>query len=940
MAKSGMAKGMPVDLSVSPATCEHCILGKQVKTPVPRMREGERAKAPLAIVYSDLTGPEDVVSAGGALYLMNIIDDYSSYPWGFTLKRKSDAVQVFKDWKARVERETGYKLGIIRTDGGGEFSGSEYESTLQREGVEHQTTAPYTSAHNGRSERLHRTIMGRVRAMRLDAKLPPKLWGECAIAAFYLAQRTPTRTLKGKTPYEALFGKKPRLSHLREYGCKAFVLIQNRTNPKIYPRSEECVLVGYSNHSKAYRCWNPQTGRILTSYNVTFIESQDCVPRTHHPRQNEHGVDVNIDSSAKGTHNATEAEDDISDADDTETEADQYEIRENTPDLRPEQPRRSGRQVRVSAAGAAMQGIQHTSRLDQVREEVRTSAMRTKTHKGKAQAPATEPNMDPNGTLDNALATLVNNDTRDPKNWAEAMKSNDRLKWMAGMEKEMNSIKNREVWKLVPPTAVPRGRNIIGCRPVCHVKRDAKGQEREHKVRLVAQGFTQVAGMDYTDTFAPVARMESMRSILHIGAQRNWLLRQFDVKTAFLYGELEEEIYMRQPKGYEEKGKEDHIALLQKGLYGLKQGGRQWNKKLHTAMTGFSYQRVAVDHCIYTRTTDKGTSFVAIHVDDMLASASSEQEMDTLKEDLQSVFEIKDLGDVHWLLGVAITRDRQKHTVSLSQAAYVDTIISRFKMEKAYPVSTPLEPGTRLSISMSPTTEKEKAKMAKKPYQMIIGSLMYAAITTRPDIIFAVQQLSQFSSNPGRQHWRAAKRVVRYLKGTRDYSLVLGGKENIRLTGYTDADWANDPDRRRSISGYLFTLGGGVISWSSRKQQTVATSSCEAEYMAASHCTKEALWLRNLLKQLDMAQTNPTKLYCDNEGAISLTKDASFHSRSKHIDVAHHFVRERVDANQITFEHVPTHRMPADALTKALARPKFVEFRDIMGVRGKTLTDR
>ena len=395
---------------------------------------------------------------------------------------------------------------------------------------------------------------------------------------------------------------------------------------------------------------------------------------------------------------------------------------------------------------------------------------------------------------------------------------------------------------------------------------------------------------------------------------------------------------MRQPKGYEEKGKEDHIALLQKGLYGLKQGGRQWNKKLHAAMTGFSYQRVAVDHCMYTRTMDKGTSIVAIHVDDMLASASSEQEMDALKKDLQSLFEIKDLGDVHWLLGVAITRDQQSHTVTLSQAVYVDTIVSRFKMEKAYLVSTPLEPGVRLSVSMCPKDEKGKTKMAKKPYQMIVGSLMYAAITTRPDISFAVQQLSQFSSNPGRQHWKAAKRVVRYLKGTQDYGLVLGGKRNIRLTGYTDADWANDPDRRRSISGYLFSLGGRVISWSSRKQQTVATSSCEAEYMAASYCTKEALWLRNLLEHLGIAQRNPTTIYCDNQGAISLTKDASLHSRSKHIDVAHHFVRERVETNQVTFEYVPTHRMPADALTKPLTKPKLGKFRRIMGVCGKPLT--
>jgi Reverse transcriptase (RNA-dependent DNA polymerase) len=451
----------------------------------------------------------------------------------------------------------------------------------------------------------------------------------------------------------------------------------------------------------------------------------------------------------------------------------------------------------------------------------------------------------------------------------------------------------------------------------------------------VVQGFTQVAGMDYTDTFAPVAHMEGIRTVLHIGAQRDWIMRQFDVKMAFLYGDLDEEIYMQQPKGFEEPGKGDHVTLLKKGLYGLKQGGRQWKKKLHAAMTSFGYMRISADHCIYTRTTNGDSSIVAIHVDDMLACTSSEREMKKLKTDLESLFEIKDLGDVHWLLGIAITRDRKARIVSFSQASYIDTIVGRFKMQDAYPVSTPLDTGVRLSTTMSPVNEEEKKNMSKKPYQVAVGSLMYAAITTQPDISFTVQQLSQFTSNPGHQHWEAAKRVIWYLKGTRNHFLVLGETENIKLIGYTNSDWANDPDRRRSISGYLFTLGGGVISWSSKNQQTVAASSCEAEYTATHHCAKEALWLRSLLGCLGIQQNDATTLFCDNLGTITLTKDASFHARSKHIDVAHHFVRERVEMNQIAFKHLPTHLMPADALTKSVAGPKQTKFQEMMGIYPK-----
>src|SRR6266481_4334026 len=359
--------------------------------------------------------------------------------------------------------------------------------------------------------------------------------------------------------------------------------------------------------------------------------------------------------------------------------------------------------------------------------------------------------------------------------------------------------------------------------------------------------------------------MEGIKAILHIGAQHSWLLNQFDVKTAFLYGDLDEEIYMRQPKGYKEPGKESHLAKLAKGLYGLKQGGWQWNKKLHKAMTKFGYGQVSVDHCIYTQTTKDGTSIVAIYVDDMVACASSKQEMKRLRKDLESTFKIKDLGGVHWVLGIAVTCDRGMRTIALSQATYIDAMIKRYKMEDAYPAPTPLEPGIRLSKSMCLTTQEARDEMSAKPYQMVVGSLMYATITTRPDISFAVQQLSQFSSNPGLQHWEATKRVLCYIKGTRDHSLILGSKGLIQLTGYSDSDWANDPDQRCSISGYIFALGGGAISWSCKKQQTVAASSCKVDYMAAGHCTKEALWLRNMLSGLGIPSTDPTTLYCDNQ---------------------------------------------------------------------------
>jgi len=271
MAQGGYATGMPTDLSTLPTICEHCVLGKQTKKPVSKIWEGGRSRGLLDVVYSDLMGPEDVRTVGGAHYILNFVDDCSDMLWIYLLKEKSEAPGIFKGWRAQVENETGRKVKCYRTDNGGEFTSNKFETYLLNAGVKHQVTAPYTSAQNGRSERSHRTIMDRTRAIRSSAALPPKLWGECTLTSAYVKNRTPTHGLKHKTPFEAWYGKKPDLSHMRELGCRAWVLKQ-MDNPKIYSRSIECVLISYSPNSKAYRCYHRATGRVLTSRDVSFIE--------------------------------------------------------------------------------------------------------------------------------------------------------------------------------------------------------------------------------------------------------------------------------------------------------------------------------------------------------------------------------------------------------------------------------------------------------------------------------------------------------------------------------------------------------------------------------------------------------------------------------------------------------------------------------------------
>jgi len=317
-----------------------------------------------------------------------------------------------------------------------------------------------------------------------------------------------------------------------------------------------------------------------------------------------------------------------------------------------------------------------------------------------------------------------------------------------------------------------------------------------------------------------------------------------------------------------------------------------------------------------------------------MSVASDKDENERFKTQLRERWVISDLGEAKFCLGIAIERERSTRSIFLSQHALIDQVVEKFGLKDAHPVSIPMDPSLKLSRNVEPPANTDELRRIQAiPYRALVGSLMYLAMGTRPDIAFAVQQLSQYLDCYGLTHWDAAKRVVRYLKGTRGLRLQLGGSSVADLVGYTDSNYANCVDTRRSVSGYSFTLGSGLVSWSARKQKTVSTSSCESEYVAACEATKEAVWLRALLLALDHGQLRATLLRCDNNGALILSGDPSFHARVKHIDVKFHYIRERVAANEIEVKYVNTKDNLADAFTKALPAKSFEAMRELMGVR-------
>jgi hypothetical protein len=463
------------------------------------------------------------------------------------------------------------------------------------------------------------------------------------------------------------------------------------------------------------------------------------------------------------------------------------------------------------------------------------------------------------------------------------------------------------------------------------VKQEEHTSQPRYKARLVVKGFRQRKGIDFDEIFSPVVKMSSIRVVLSLAASLDLEIEQMDVKTAFLHGDLEEEIYMEQPEGFKVKGKEDYVCRLKKSLYGLKQAPRQWYKKFESVMEEQGYRKTTSDHCVFVQKfPDEDFIILLLYVDDMLIVGMNSSRIDRLKKQLSQSFAMKDLGPAKQILGVRIHRSREDKKLFISQEQYIEKVLERFNMNKAKVVSSPLATHFKLSTKQSPSTDEEKENMERIPYASAVGSLMYAMVCTRPDIAHAVGVVSRFLSDPGRKHWNAVKWIMRYLRGTSKLCLSFGSGKPM-LVGYTDSDMAGDVDTRKSTSGYLITFSGGAVSWQSRLQKCIALSTTEAELIAATEACKELLWMKKFLQELGFKQQQYV-LFCDNQSTIHLAKNSSFHSRSKHIDVRYHWIRDTLNDKLLTLEKIHTDDNGSDMLTKALTREKLETCRSIAGM--------
>lgn len=862
--------------------CETCILGKMTNS---RNRQPDaKAQASLQKVHLDLAGPIDPASKDGHKYCLVCVDDFSGLTCVYFLKSKSDTTAAFQRYLADISPYGHVKC--VRTDGGGEFMSREFKNILTLNRIKHEQCSPYSPHQNGTSERQWRTLFEMARCLLIDSGLSKTLWTYAVMMSCFIRNRCYNNRLT-KTPFQALTGKRPDYGKMQKFGSNCFALKQNPK--KLDTRAEKGIFVGIDKESPAYLIYFPGNNSVRKIRCVKFqnIDSNDS-------NENEPNLELDLNCN---------------DNDNELIFIDNHDAKSY--------PRQSSSLMTppydVSVEIPSSEDDENTG-TDRPTEPESTETKPKRTHR--------RPKYLDDYCLENDndnLCMITNycynaNYDEVPKTYFDAITRNDKNEWNNAMVREINALVENDTYEVVP---LPENRKIIKGRWVYAIKSDKNGN-KTYKARYVAKGFTQEEGIDYSETFSPTTRMSSIRTLSQIAVQHDLEIHQMDVKAAYLNAPIDCELFVEQPLGFEEKDKDKYVLKLKKSLYGLKQSGRNWNNTLDQHLSKEGFIRSINEPCLYFNRVKN--IFLLIWVDDIMIAAKS-SDMRHIKGLLEDKFHMKDLGQIDYFLGIEF--EIGKDTISMSQSNFISTILERFGMTNCKPRATPIE--------MKPLKGDETPLNANEltRYRQMVGALIYLMVATRPDLSYAVTKLSQYMSNALQLHMTMAKHVLRYLKGTIHEKLsFMKSNEPFSITGFCDSDWANSEDRK-SVTGYAFKLSknGSLISWKSKKQPTVALSSCEAEYMSLTSATQEGKYLCSLLNEILNCKLSPFTIFCDNQGAIALAKNPINHQRSKHIDIRYHFVRDEVVKKKLTILYVPSVDNIADIFTKALSKVKFETFK-------------
>lgn len=928
MARRGKIEGLEgVNMEhVRSFECEACILGKGKRLPSPNAPPYTRATKLLELLHIDIWGPASTTSIAGSRYFLTTFDDYSGHIEIYFLKAKSEALSALKLHITKAETQTGHKVLKIRSDGGGEFMSNMAKAYYGEKGIEHVVVPPGSHAQNGRVERVHLTIFDSVRTYLTAAGLPPYLWAEAAQHAVRIRNNVPAKP-SNAIPNELWYGKPTSFIDYQPFGQPIFFRIHEAIS-KLAPRYTKGILVGYEPGSTTCRIWDSSRRKIITSRDVLYPKSVDLVQEL---------TMVNLNGGSDETEDVDPEP--IGEGGEIDIPPPGLAIDEEADDMRdsprPESPppdQLNNDQLRPSP-------VRERRRSPRFQEQPAPNYQEQPTD-SESEPDSDESDDDPllltdeNAALCNiaiALHHALDPSCSTPNSYLQARHSNEWDRWEPAMKAELDKMEKYRVYTVVDRTPEMR---VIGGKWVYTRKIDGEsGMLAAFKARWVAKGFSQLAGVDFDEIFAGVAHKDTIRVFLALVNHDNLECDQVDIVAAFLNGDIDKVLYMDPPEGSGiPAGK---VVRLDKCLYGLHQSPRQFNKALDSWLKEQGFIPSRADACLYIRTQGEELIMLSLHVDDQLIASNSRPALDLFKSQLNAKFECKDMGPVGYFLGFNIYRDREQRKLYISQEHYIEALLDRFGMADCSPNKIPLPSG----FKPIPATDDEFAKAKHLPYAQIVGSILYASTISRPDLAQPASVLSRFISKWNESHYAAAKHLLRYIRGTSDLCLVFDANCGKRIIeGYADADWGGDLDTRRSTTGYIYKVWGGVIAWKSKRQPTVALSTTEAEYMASADATRQAIWLRLLLEDLRRKPLEgPVIIRNDNNGAIALSKNPVHHERSKHIAMRHHFLREQVEDKAVRLDFVPSANNLADMLTKSLPQVTLERLRGLIGMAARKI---
>lgn len=710
-------------INLSLTFCECCVLSKQTRAPFPT-NKNTRSSRILELIHSDVCSMPNQAH-DGSKYFVTFIDDYSRASMVYCIERKSEVFQKFKEFLAMAEALHNCKVAKLRTDNGGEYTSKEFDNFCRSKGIQVVFTVPHNPEMNGVAERLNRTLQDKARAMLLSSDLDDKFWSEAILTANYLKNRSPTsafgQQFKEKTPADIWFGKDQGISHLRIFGSTCYNFLPECKREKLEARSFKCILLGYASSIGTYRLWDVERNKMIVGRNVKFNEN-DILNRARVIELTDSGAETD----EKSENQDNNVEDEFVDAKNESFNHDANLDGIGVNDIHGARRNSTGNINNVhDTNGNGIGNIDHSTD-DQGTGD---NTLRRSTRERKKP----DRFADSKYSVHYALSAEQYVD-EDPVSMNEAMKRADWNKWKDAIDGEYNALVKNKTWTACD---LPRNRQAISCKWVFKLKRTAHGEIDKYKARLVARGFTQKKGFDYEETYSPVIKLTTLRILLSVANHSSMHVHQMDVKSAFLNGELHEEIYMHRPEGFKVDGR---VLKLNKALYGLKQASRMWNESFNKFMMNVGFKRCESDRCLYVKSESGIWTYVLLYVDDLLIISKNMQNIAIIKKQLSQRFEMTDIGNVDTFLGMCIEQNMSNHTVNMSQKEYLKKVLRKFDMEQCKPAAIPIQKGLQLN-------KNESDECSDQPYRELIGCLTYATITSRPDLCAAVNYFSGFQSN-------------------------------------------------------------------------------------------------------------------------------------------------------------------------------------------------